>query len=228
MDVDTSFDVRSDSKGRDPDSSSQTLRRFHQQLWNGKLQSGDFFELTRERGSYLQLTTSFGEWNMTSDSIVNTYTQWSRASRIVGQVSREELDSFLNVACTVGAYIVFPVRSDLKPTLNQARGTRRLIDDRFDLTLECIRRFYTRELNPLDNVLRAYADYFMMFQGFDEFVNFFHLNDLVDPVSGRVRFFLPFDDFTSPGVPSTVDEYTEYRGKCMEFIAARNSRISAL
>ena len=31
--IDTTFDVRSDAGGMDPDSHSKTLRRYHQLLW---------------------------------------------------------------------------------------------------------------------------------------------------------------------------------------------------
>lgn len=49
-----------------------------------------------------------------------------------------------------------------------------------DLTLECIRRHYAGEPeSPLTDVLNAYADFFALFEGFKEFVDFFHLPPLL-------------------------------------------------
>lgn len=43
-------------------------------------------------------------------------------------------------------------------TINGARGCHPLIKDRFDLTLECIRRHYLCDTSPLSAVLDRYAD----------------------------------------------------------------------
>lgn len=52
--IDTTFDVRSDAGGRDPDQHSRTLRRYHQLLWSKKLPSGTPFALDTSRpGTYL-------------------------------------------------------------------------------------------------------------------------------------------------------------------------------
>ena len=66
--------------------------------------------------------------------------------------------------------------------MNRARGTRLLIADRMDLTLECIRRHYTGGPDsPLSDVATAYKDFFELFgrggeQGFKEFVDFLPLS----------------------------------------------------
>ena len=53
-----------------------------------------------------------------------------------------------------------------------------------DLTLECIRRHYAGgPESPLADVLTAYADFFALFDGFKEFVDFFLFQDLVTPDS---------------------------------------------
>lgn len=45
-DIDTSFDVRSDTPpGKDPDALSPTLRRYHRQLWSKPLPNGTVFSL---------------------------------------------------------------------------------------------------------------------------------------------------------------------------------------
>lgn len=120
------------------------------------------------------------------------------------------------------------VRSKDRPTINQARGTRPAIADRMDLTLECIRRHYAEDTDsPLADALSAYGDFFALFDGFREFVDFFHFQDLVTDDYQDVRFFLPLQDFARPGVPRTVAEYVSYREATLSFIAARNRRIHA-
>ncbi|WP_374221981.1 hypothetical protein [Allobranchiibius sp. CTAmp26] len=44
--IDTAFDVRADAQGRDPDTWSPTLCRYHQLLWSKALPSGVQFDLT--------------------------------------------------------------------------------------------------------------------------------------------------------------------------------------
>ena len=43
--IDTSFDFRVDARGKDPDSHSPTLRKYHRRLWSRPLPGGDPFEL---------------------------------------------------------------------------------------------------------------------------------------------------------------------------------------
>jgi hypothetical protein len=109
-------------------------------------------------------------------------------------------------------------------TINQARGICRFIDDRFDLTLECIKRFYTNEASPLAKVLGRYEEFFRLFGAFEEYVRFFLLNDLVDG-QGRVRFYLPFDDFQSPPTFADKEAYHTYKSRVETFITSRGRRI---
>ena len=64
-------------------------------------------------------------------------------------------------------------------TINGARGCNRKIGDRFDLTLECIRRHYQREESPLSRTLSSYREFFELFGDFRGYVEFFLLQDLV-------------------------------------------------
>ncbi|MCT1722987.1 hypothetical protein M3B14_05010 [Kocuria marina] len=96
-----------------------------------------------------------------------------------------------------------------------------------DFTLECIRRHYVGESeSPLADVINAYADFFALFEGFREFVDFFHLQDLVTGDYKKVQLYLPFDDFGRPGTPVTTEEYVTYREKTLEFIGNRNRRMA--
>jgi hypothetical protein len=87
--IDTSFDVRTDSGGRDPDSHSKTLRRYHQLLWSKPLPNGAPFDLDRR----LRHQSALGDYWLSSDAIIHTYARWVRPTRLVnviGQVPCQE------------------------------------------------------------------------------------------------------------------------------------------
>ena len=52
--------------------------------------------------------------------------------------------------------------------------------NRWDLTLECIRRFYAGEQTPLDKVLESDREFYNLFVDFKGYVDFFLLQDCVD------------------------------------------------
>lgn len=124
---------------------------------------------------------------------------------------------------------MFPgIQIDGKWTINQERGCNSKIADRFDLTLECIRRHYLGiEPNPLRDVLKRYGKFFELFGDFEGYVEFFLLTDLLEEDGATVKYFHFFDDFRTPAVPKTKDEYLEYRRRKNAFIAARNRTIDA-
>ena len=139
-----------------------------------------------------------------------------------------EREAFKRIGYTIGGMMVFPAnRVDRKMTINMARGCHPRIKDRFDLTLECIRRHYLDESSPLSDTLARYADFFGLFGDFAGYVDFFHLQDLVNEVTSTVKFFMPFEDFTASPLPGTVDAYLAYRQRAIEFIESRNRRIAA-
>lgn len=228
--IDTHFDVRTDSRGKDPDSHSATLRGFHQLLWSKPLPSGAMFGLDDR----LTHVSDLGEFSLSSDAITNTYRQWSRPRALVearDQTLQQELDAFLKLGCTVGAYTVFPrrVHADEKwrLSINQARGLHPLIRDRFDLTLECIRRHYLGIDHPLVATFGWYREFFDLFGDFSGYVNFFLFQDLVAHEAESVHFWTEFDDFHRTPLPSrSGDEYREYMIRSMDFIRARNDRIT--
>lgn len=237
---DTSFDYKTDSPARtrpDADRDSPRLRLDHELLWTKKLNSGVVFAPTPPsppRDGYLIFTdTSGGRHWYGSDAITNSYTGWSRPKALadaIASLNEDQRSRYLNQPYTIGSSMIWPVRSKDRPTMNQARGfgrSGRLIGDRMDLTLECIRRHYAGEPeSPLADVINAYADFFKLFDGFKEFVDFFHLQDLVTPDYGNVDFHLPLDNFERPGTPATTQEYVTYRESTLEFIAARNRRMA--
>lgn len=227
--IDTAFDFRSDSHGKDPDTHSPTLRQYHHLLWSKPLTDGTMFELSATTpGVYLHHRSEVGEFFLSSDTVMPTFTNWIRLKPITGQMSEQENEVFDTIVYTIGGMMVFPSNQvDRKPTINAARGFTRAIADRMDLTLECIRRHYVGLDSPLATTLSRYTDFFALFENFHGYVDFFILNDLVDENS-EVKFFMPFDDFRSPSVPMDFDSYRTFRQRSIDFIGARNRRIAQL
>lgn len=226
MKIDTTFNFYSDATGQDPDSSSPTLKLYHRTLWSKQLPNGVNFQLKDgERGAYLYHHSELGVFYLGSDAITHSYKHHKRKQFIIKQVT-DKVDELFDAGSTIGAYIVFPNNKiNGKHTINQARGVSGLIDDRFDLTLECIRRYYLHETSPLYETLERYKDFFNLFNDFSGYVSFFFLDDLVDS-NGEIRFYLPFDNFNSKPLFGGVEDYLNYREKVLQFIKARNERIN--
>jgi len=225
--IDTAFDFRTDAGGRDPDTHSPTLRRYHRLLWSKPLPSGCAFDLDDTTpGAYLHHRSRLGEFFLTSDSVIPTYTRWSSLQSIVSQLDETENEAFRTVGYTIGGMMLFPGNKiEAKQTINGARGFNRKIADRLDLTLECIRRHYRSQPSPLRDTLERYGDFFSLFSDFRGYVNFFLLQDLVTADARRVNFFMAFDDFKTSAVPRNLDAYADYRRRTIEFVNARNRRI---
>jgi hypothetical protein len=227
--IDITFDLRSDTPpGRDPDALSPTLRRYHQLLWSKPLPSGAPFELVTSPRAYPQ--PCLRAWRVLlvercSDSDLLEGAAAGSHHRSIPEVERE---AFLHICYTIGGMMVFPVnRAGRKITINVARGFHPRIKDRFDLTLECIRRHYLGEPSPLGDTLARYADFFGLFGDFAGYVDFFHLQDLVNEVTPTVKFFMPFEGFSASPLPGTLEAYLVYRQRAVEFIESRNRRIAA-
>lgn len=228
--IDTAFDFYSDTpEGRDPDTYSPTLRKYHQCLWSKLLPNGNALQLLIDRpGSYLHHESSLGEFALSSDSIGHTYRYIKAAAPIIRQLESEELDQFFRTCSTIGAYIVFPSRRIAgKATINGARGLSSKIKDRFDLTLECIRCHYLGISSPLSEALARYDSFFNLFGDFVGYVEFFLLQDIVSSNRNSVNFFLPFNGFEASPLPTGVDQYRLYKAGVTSFVTARNRRISA-
>jgi hypothetical protein len=71
MVIDTSFDVRTDAGGKDPDTYSPTLCRYHRLLWSKPMPGGIRFELSAPTTPpyYLQHRSDVGEFWLSSDSV---------------------------------------------------------------------------------------------------------------------------------------------------------------
>ena len=225
MKIDTTFNFYSDSNGRDPDRASPTLRKYHKTLWSKPLPNGKHLELRDDRkGAYLYHNSELGEFFLGSDAITHSYKNHTRKKWLTDQIPNE-VNELFDAGSTIGAYIIIPNnRIDGKPTINQARGVIGLIDDRFDLTLECIRRFYLQEKSPLYDTLLRYKGFFDLFDDFLGYIHFFLLDDLITE-NKMIDFYLPFDGFRTRPTFTDVNQYLLYKNRVVGFINSRNKRI---
>ncbi len=176
---------------------------------------------------YLHHRSLLGEFWLASDSVIPTFRRWAKAQRVIDLFPKEEIDAFRAIGYTIGGMMIFPGnRIAGKQTINGARGFNQKIADRFDLTLEWIRRHYRGQPNPLQEALARYGDFFNLFGGFDGYIDFFLLQDLLTADRSAVRFFMPFDDLKSPSIPQDGETYAEYKRLSIEFIVARHHRIN--
>jgi hypothetical protein len=215
--IDTTFDFRSDTPpGLDPDAFSPTLRRYHQLLWSKPLPSGVPFMLDVTTPRCLHHHSELGEFWLSSDAVIPSFTRWLRMAHVIDQVPQAEREEFVRITYTIGGMMVYPANQiDRKPTINGARGLNARIADRFDLTVECIRRHYLDEPSPLGDTLARYANFFALFGDFAGYVDFFHLQDLVDEFASTVKFFTPFEDFIA----------SRFREPSMRTSATANARF---
>jgi hypothetical protein len=225
--IDTNFNMYSDANGGDPDATSPTLRRYHKLLWSKPLPCGTLFDLRDDRpGFYLLHESALGEYSLGSDAITHSY-KYPKSKKWLTTQIPDQVQELFDKGSTIGGYLVFPNNQlDRKQTINQTRGILRAIDDRFDLTLECIKRFYGNQSSPLEDVLNRYASFFRLFQTFQGYVQFFLLDDLIDE-QGDVKFYLPFDDFQSPPKFNDVADYLIYKSAVESFVSSRSRRIEA-
>ena len=225
MRINTDYNVYTDARGRDPDRYSATLCEYHRILWSKPLHNGKLLELKdTPKSAYLSHNSDLGRFTFGSDAITHSYKNQKPKEWITRQIP-DEVNELFNVGSTIGGYIIFPNnRIDRKMTINQARGVRRLIDDRFDLTLECIRLYYLGLPSPLGDTLVCYKTFFDLFENFMGYVRFFLLDDLIDE-SQSVKFYLPFDQFKTQPKFSSTDDYLSYKRGVMTFIRKRNGRI---
>ena len=219
-DIDLSFDFRTDSYGKDPDSASPTLRAYHQALWSKPLPNGQVMHLTTDGYSYLR----WGDMYFGSDSITASF-RYNK--KLLDQVAQtlpsisDYIEDFLHKAYTIGGTIIFPKH---RWSMNQARGMSRKICDRWDLTLECIYRYYKWEPSPLDSVMQKDKEFFDAFVDFKGYVDFFLLQDCVDE-NYRVKLWLDTPLFESNSIPQNAEEYCRWINAQLDFVKRRAKRI---
>lgn len=99
--IDTSFDFQSDTPlGKDPDAYSPTLKRYHKFLWNKSLPDGSPFDLSDTMpGAYLYHCSKNGEFRLSSDSIIATYSRVKdkKILPVIKEVPQSQVQSFRNI-----------------------------------------------------------------------------------------------------------------------------------
>jgi hypothetical protein len=240
--IDVSFDFTSDSPGfwdgfwernsglgaggSDPDAKSPMARRYHQLLWSRQLPNGDHMEMEDGRSHY------YLRWNdiyFGSDSITATF-RYQRNKDFLETVRKVDpeyeafVEGYLRKLYTIGGLMLFP---SFRMALNQSRGFNARISDRWDLTLECIRRHYQGESSPLDKCLNHPTNvrFFNLFVDFTGFVDFFFLQDCVTDDYQEVKFWLDTPLFDTNPIPKTVEDYLGFIDRELDFVERRNRRI---
>lgn len=217
--------------GGDADCDSHRLREWHRRLWTKRLPTGDRLEWLIEPGGYLISAAPHGPFRVSSDTIATSHSNYHRfgVPQVQAGMSADELTQYERAFYTIGGFIIFPTRPQ---SLNQRRGSNSAIADRFDLTLECIRRHYVGgPESPLSEILSIEAGFFGLFgegaRGFASYVDFFHLQDLVS--EGSMRWLDGFEadewNFDVAPLPQSESDYRKYLDSVAIFVAERNQRI---
>ncbi len=187
------------------------------------------FELKKISKNRLYHKSELGEFFLSSDRAIPTFSKWKKLEYITSKIPKDKLDNFINITETIGGITIWPSnRIGERPTINGAKGINSKISDRLDLTIECIRRYYLGEKSPLYDTLKRYNNFFNLFGNFKGYIDFFLFQDAVTSDYSSVKIAPPFDDFVSVPVPKTVDEYLQYMKYTTEFVKARNDRVLGL
>lgn len=229
MDINFTYSMYEDSNEKDPDSYSKTLNQYHTYLWNKKLPNENLLNASSlfKSGYKVILNSKDYELSTSSDAIIHTFSNMKQMQAIIQELPKSDIYNFFNIGSTIGGYIIFPSQKiDNQQTINVRRGFHPAIKDRFDLTLECIRRWYKGQPSPLNDVFNRYHSFFELFTDFKGYIDFFLLNDLVDDKES-IKFWLPFKNFfETPPLPRNTEEYQLYMKNAIAFVNDRNNRIN--
>lgn len=238
--IDTNFDFTSDTPhywdhywdvdpvlggfNNDPDCASKTLQKYHQILYSKKLPNGEDMSLLVGTGkNYL----TWKGFRFGSDSIIASF-RYIKYRHFLEQAASsienwiDYIEKYIRKSYTIGGEIIFPKRP---MGINQSRGINHYIKDRFDLTLECIRKFYLGEQSPLYDILMKDKDFFDLFLNFKGYVDYFYLQDCVSSDYSQVLFWLGNGEFEKEPLPKSVQEYFGFIAKELDFVEKRNHRI---
>ncbi|MBR6205368.1 MAG: hypothetical protein IKQ60_10110 [Candidatus Methanomethylophilaceae archaeon] len=207
----------------DPDKQSPALKEFHKWAWCRELPNGQLFELKDDPAGYLK-------WNgmrFASDSITAGF-RYERCRPLLKEVEasminyRHYVESYIRTTYTMGGMIIFPKHRN---SINQIRGINRCICDRWDLTLECIRRYYSGEESPLSWCLDQDKRFFDLFIDFKGYVNFFHLKGCVSTDYSKVNLWLDTELFVKDPLPRTLSEYKSWIKSQISFVKSRSVQM---
>ncbi len=240
IDIDTTFDFTNDSPNywenfwtnknglgagnSDPDSESKTLQSYQKLLYSRELPNGQKMDLKSGLGSYY---LTWNDFRFGSDSITASFRYYDYVEmikRIRERLTNYEqyMEDYIRKTYTIGGNIIFPKRIN---SVNQSRGCESKIRDRWDLTLECIRRFYINEISPLSEVLEIDRTFFSLFNDFKGYIDFFFLQDCVVEDYSKVILWTDIMPFVDDPLPNTVDTYLQFIDNEILFVNKRNRRI---
>ena len=131
-------------------------------------------------------------------------------------------EGLLRKSYTIGGMIIFPKHPG---SMNQRKGTNRIISDRWDLTLECIRRYYEGEDSPLYKTINNDKEFFDLFVDFKGYVDYFFLQDCVSDDYSKVKIWCGEGLLKDSGLPNSTDEYFQFIDNEFDFLEKRNKRI---
>lgn len=208
----------------DPDSESPMLQEYHRVLWSRKLPNGETMDLKKGSGSnYL----TWKDFRFGSDAIIVSF-RYLKYKSMIDAYNKELSDyksyweNLIRRAYTIGGMMIFPKHVN---SMNQNKGTNKFISDRWDLTLECIRRHYVGEESPLTDIIESDRNFYDLFVDFKGFVDFFFLQDCVSSDYSKVTIWEGDGTFKRFGLPETLDGYKEFLKNQFEFLERRNQRI---
>ena len=239
-DINVNYDFTSDTKGfwdgfwerndglgsggADPDSKSKTLRIYSQLLWSKPLPNGEVKELEDGRSKFY---LRWKDFYFSNDSITASFRYYrnrpflEKVKEVVGDY-HQFVESYLHKLYQIGGEVIFP---SAVGGINQTRGFRSDIRDRWDLTLECIRRYYRGEDSHLKEVLDKNKSFFDLFVDFKGYIDFFFFQDCVDETYSKVNLWLDTPLFIKNPIPQTVEQYLDFIKKEIDFVEKRNKRI---
>lgn len=229
MKLDTTINFQAETDPLDADRYSTRLQEYHRLLWSKPLPNGKMFELEKIEKCRLYHESELGEFFLSSDRAVATFSRRKGNTEIISLIPKDKLEYFKYITETIGAIIIWPSNKiGNMQTINGARGFSNKVSDRLDLTLECIRRYYLGQESPLEKTLKRYDKFFKLFEDFKGYTNFFLFQDWVSSDYTSVKIAPPFDNFKSVPISKTTDEYMRYMEHIIELVEARNRKIAEL
>ena len=238
--IDVNFDFTTDTKGfwdgfwerndglgaggADPDSKSKTLRLYCQLLWSKPLPNGEVMELEDGKSKFYLRWKYFYFSNDSITASFRYYRNKAFLEKVKNSVGNyhQYVESYLHKLYQIGGEVILP---SSVMGINQTRRFKSEIRDRWDLTLECIRRHYNGEDSPLKDVLDRNKSFFDLFVDFKGYVDFFFFQDCVDETYSKVNLWLETPLFIKNPIPKTVEDYREFINKEIDFVERRNRRI---
>ena len=257
----------------DPDAYSEKLYKFHKFLWNKREQRSVEVKWKNYIPAYELNDETF---RLGSDSIINIYWHRTSVdmpdkniknnrSALEGKIGelenskddrenkrfysehyslyKEFIWHYLQYANTIGGFVVFPRHEN--PTINTKRGFGK-IGDRFDLTLECIKRYYKDKERSKTNYNPVFSTlnnehieedkyFFGMFKTFENYAKFFCLSGERNWVNENGQVLNLFDntsldnyDFSQEPLPTKADQWWTFYDNIMKRLDARNKQIEKL